>query len=83
MKQILLKTTFVIVVTFLALVLSFPAYLLLEAVWPSERGGDRLLLGTVVLFACVYTADRIASVFFGRTGLSDTRWSVLSRRGFG
>jgi hypothetical protein len=83
MRQILLKTAFVIAVTFLALLLSFPAYLLPEALWPSERGGDRLLLGTVVLFACLYAADRIASFLFGRTGLSDTRWSVLSHRTFG
>jgi hypothetical protein len=53
-KQILLKTDFVIAVTFLALVLSFPAYLLLEALWPAERGGDRLLPRTVVMVARLF-----------------------------
>jgi hypothetical protein len=83
MKKLVLKTSFVIAVTFLALVLSFPAYLLLEAHWPSERGGDRLLPGTVVMVACLFVANRIASFLFELTGLSDKRWSVLSRRTFG
>jgi len=83
MKKLLLKTAFVVAVILLTLVLLLPAYLLLEALWPSERGGDRLLVGTVVAFACVFTADRIASFLFGRTGLSDKRWSLLSRRSFG
>jgi hypothetical protein len=83
MKQILLKTAFVITVTFLTLVLLVPAYLLLEAILPTGRGGDRLLPGILTIFACLYTADRIASFLFGRTGLSDRRWSVLARRTFG
>jgi hypothetical protein len=83
MKKLWLRTAFVIAVTFVTLVLLIPAYLLLDVLLPSDRGGDRLLPGIVVMFACLYAADRIASALFGRTGLSDKRWSVLSRRTFG
>jgi hypothetical protein len=83
MKKLLLKTDFVIAVAFLTVLLLVPAYLLLEALLPSDRAGDRLLAGTVVFVACLFVADRIASFLFGRTKLSDKRWSVLAPRTFG
>ena len=83
MKKLLLKTAFVIAVTFVTLVLLVPTYPLLEALDPSDKGGDRLLPGVVMIFGCLFAADRITSVLFGRSGLSDKRWSLLSRRTLG
>jgi hypothetical protein len=90
MKRIALKTAFVVSVLFLTFVFLVPAQLLLEILLPSSfwqggrrHGGDRLLPGLLVIFACLYTANRSVSFLFRRTGLSDERWSLLSRRTFG
>jgi presenilin-like A22 family membrane protease len=90
MKRFLLKTAFVVAVLFLTLVFVVPAQLLLELILPSVEwreghyhGGDRLLPGLLVVFACLYSANRIVSFLFRRTGLSDKRWSLLARRTFG
>jgi hypothetical protein len=90
MKKILLRTAFIIAVLVLTLMFLIPAQLLLEVVLPITftsgghvHGGDRLLQGILVMFGCVYAANRLASFVFTRTGLSDKRWSVLSRRTFG
>jgi hypothetical protein len=90
MRKLLLKTSFIVCVVFLTLVFLVAAQLLLEALLQSAggrtghyRGGDRLLQGILVMFGCLYAANRIVSVVFARTGLSDRRWSVLARRTFG
>ena len=80
MKRLLLRTAFVVAVLVLTFVFLVPAQLLLEATYP---GGDRLLAGLLVAFACLYAANRCVSFVFRRTRLSDGRWSVLSRRTFG
>jgi hypothetical protein len=87
MKKLLLKTSFHLAVGFLTLVFLVPAYVLLETVLPSgpEPGrphgsGDRLLPGLLLIFACLYAADRIVSRLFRLAGLADRRWSVLARR---
>jgi hypothetical protein len=83
MKRLLLKTAFVFAIFLLTLVFLIPAQLLLETILPSGHGGDRLLPGLLVIFACLYAANRSVSFLFRRTGLSDKRWSLLARRTFG
>ena len=80
MKRLLLKTAFVVAVLFLTLAFLIPAQLLLETILPR---GDRLLAGILVVFACLYAANRGVSYLFRRTGLSNGRWSLLARRTFG
>jgi len=79
-KRLLLKTAFVVAVLFLTFAFLIPAQLLLETIYP---GGDRLLAGTLVIFACLFAANRIVSFLFRWRRLSDQRWSLLSRRTFG
>ncbi len=79
MKTAMLKTAFASGVALLAIILLVPAYIILEAFFPSGRGGDRLLPGLITVFACMYVADRTVSWIFRRTHLSDESWTVLGR----
>ena len=83
MRKFLLKTSFISGVLALTLAALLPAQLLLEMLLPAERSGDRLLPGILVVAGCLAVSNRIVSFVFGRTGLSDKRWSVFSRRTFG
>jgi hypothetical protein len=89
MRRLAVKSVFVVAVLFLAVVFLLPATLLLETLLPltpepgRRGGGDRLLPGGLVVFACFYAADRVVSFLFGRIGLSERRWSIFSRRTFG
>ena len=72
----LLKTAFVFVVILLTFVFLVPAQFVLEIFLPTGRG-DRLLPGIIVIFFCLWAANRVGSYFFWATRLSDERWSVL------
>jgi hypothetical protein len=78
----LLKTAFVLIVMLLTIALIVPPMLALEILLPTERGGDRLLPGVIVAFACLWAADRITSLLFWKTHVSDERWSILDSRGW-
>jgi hypothetical protein len=79
MTKALLKAAFVMIVIVLTLIFLIPAQFVLELVWPTGRG-DRLLPGLIVIFACVWTANRLTSTLFWNTHLSDERWSLLHDR---
>jgi hypothetical protein len=83
MRRLLLKTAFVVAVLLLWLVFLVPAIMVLETLLPSDRGGDRLLPGGLLVFACIYAANRIVSFLFRSMRLSDERWSLFARRTFG
>jgi hypothetical protein len=80
MRHFFLKAAFLVTVTVLAVVLLIPAYLFLEFVMPSGRGGDRLFLGVVVVFFVFWVADRVSSLAFWKARLSDERWSIFTNR---
>ena len=80
MARPFLKTAFYLAVILLSFVFLLPGYMLLEFFLPTGRGGDRLLPGVVVIYFCIWTANRITSLLFWRMHLSDERWSVLSSR---
>jgi hypothetical protein len=81
MKNALLKTAFVFTVILLTIVFLMPAQSLLEYVLLDGRVNvDRLLPGIIVLFFCIWAADRITGLLFCKTHLMDQRWSVLKSR---
>ncbi len=80
MANALLKTAFVLIVLLLMIVILVPAQLALEITLPHERGGDRLLPGLIVVFCSLCIANRITSLVFWRTHLSDERLSIWDRR---
>ncbi len=80
MAKALLKTVFVLIVLVLMIVIVVPAQLALDLILPLERGGDRLLPGIIVLFSCMWVANRITSLLFWKTRLSDERWSIMNSR---
>ncbi len=81
MKKALLKTAFVFTVILLTIVFLMPAQSLLEYVLLDGRVNvDRLLPGIIVLFFCIWAADRITGLLFCKTHLMDQRWSVLKSR---
>ena len=80
MSRALLKTAFVMIVLVLMIIFLVPAQLALELILPHERGGDRMLPGILVLFACMWVANRITSLLFWKTQLSDERWSIFDDR---
>jgi hypothetical protein len=79
MTRALLKTAFALIVILLTIIFLIPAQLILEFFLPTGRG-DRLLPGIIVIFSCVWAANRVTSLAFWHTHLSDERWSVLDRR---
>ena len=88
MKNALLKTAFAITVILLMLLVLIPAQAVLEFVLPADgrradgtyRAVDRLLPGIVVVFFCLWAADRITGLLFWKTHLCDERWSLLTSR---
>jgi hypothetical protein len=80
LTKALLKTAFVLIVMLLMIALLVPAMLALEYVLPAERGGDRLLPGIIVTVLCLGAANRITSLLFLTTHLSDERWSIWDNR---
>ena len=81
MARPFLKAAFILAVILLTFVLLVPGYMLLEFFLPTGRGGDRLLPGVVVIYFCLWSANRITSMLFWRMHLSDEPWSLLSARG--
>ena len=57
-----------------------PCALALDLILPLGRSGDRLLPGIIVMVFCLWAADRIASLVFWKTHLSDERWSIWDNR---
>jgi hypothetical protein len=87
MKRAFLRTAFVISVLFLWMVLSIPSMAALDAAFPVVRGpdglyrgGDRMWVNMVPLFACGWVANRLISCLFWYAGLSEDRWSVFQAR---
>jgi hypothetical protein len=86
-KRALLKVIFVITVIFFMLIALIPATAALDLILPSVRGADglhhsadRLFPGGIVIFMCLWIADRFASRFFRAARLSDERWSIFKTR---
>jgi hypothetical protein len=87
MKNSLLKTAFAFIVILLMIVLLIPASFVRESIFPSGRGpdglyrgGDGLLPGIVIVFCCLWVANRITGTLFWKAHLSDERWSLLTSR---
>jgi hypothetical protein len=80
MKKVLLKTAFIMSVIVLMIVLLTPAYLLLDVVLPTWHGSHGLFPGIVVVAACQMAANRVVSLLFLSTRLSDKRWSIFETR---
>jgi hypothetical protein len=87
MKNALLKTAFAFAVILLMLVFLMPAQAVLESVLPADgvypdgthHRVDRLLPGTLVVFGCLWLANRITGILFLKCGLSAERWSLFAR----
>jgi hypothetical protein len=80
MKKALLKTAFITSVIVLTIVLLTPTYLLLDVVFPTWHGSLGLFPGIVVITACLMAANRVVSLLFLSTRLSDERWSIFETR---
>jgi hypothetical protein len=87
MKNALVKTAFVFSVILLTIVFLMPAQSVLEYVLLDQRNADgtlrsvdRLLPGIIVLFFCIWAADRITGLLFSKTHLLDQRWSLMPSR---
>jgi type III secretory pathway component EscU len=80
MTRAFLKAAFIVAVILLTFVFLLPGYMLLEFFLLTGRGDDRLLPGVIVIYFCIWTANRITSLLFWRMHLSYERWSVLNSR---
>ena len=84
MKRALLQTAFVSTVLLLTMVLLIPVSLIRESFFPLDGRprptGDPLPLGIIIVFSCAWATNRVASLLFWKTHLSDERWSVFASR---
>jgi hypothetical protein len=88
MKRALWKLVFHVMILFVIVVLLIPMNVALDFLFTAHapdihghyRSADRLFPGIIALFICLGIADRIVSIVFRLTGISEERWSIFPSR---